>query len=92
MLPLPNSDGLHTITYIELARDLLIGHRFGLPGLDRLVAGGMKPGELVAIGARPGSGKSFLIHHIAEYNASIGIPTLTVSAEMTAEQIGRARL
>jgi replicative DNA helicase len=60
----------------------------GLPELDRVITGGAKPGDTVMIGARPGSGKSFLAHHILSFNARKGKRGLFVSVEMTAVQIG----
>jgi replicative DNA helicase len=65
-----------------------IGFEFGLIDLDNAVAGGIKPGDYAVVGARPGSGKSFLIQHVLAHNAKKGYKSLLVSAEMTAAQLG----
>lgn len=55
---------------------------FGFPQLDEAVNGGVGLGELVLLGAKPKSGKSFLTLQIARYHALIGVPSLIVSREM----------
>ena len=64
------------------------GLPMGLPALDKAISGGIKPGDLVSIGARPGSGKSFLLWHVLHHNAQLGNAGLLVSAEMPATQLG----
>lgn len=69
----------------------LTGLPYGLPDLDRMT-GGMQPGELVVIGARPSIGKTALGGTIALHNAVLGpnpAPTLFVSLEMSAKAILR---
>ncbi len=62
---------------------------FGIENIDRTV-GGILPGELMTIAARPGGGKSTEAMQIARRTAERGRPVLFVSAEMTRlELIGR---
>jgi replicative DNA helicase len=55
----------------------------GIGGLDRLLRGGLRPGQVVVIGGRPGSGKSALMQQFIQHAAAEGWPGLVVSLEMT---------
>lgn len=55
---------------------------FGFNALDEAINGGVGLGELVLLGAKPKSGKSFLTLQIATYHALMNIPALIVSREM----------
>lgn len=56
--------------------------------LDRdFLNGGMVGGQLVIIGARPGSGKSILGCQIASHLASLGIGAAVICVEMSAVQL-----
>lgn len=60
----------------------------GLGALDDAI-GGLKPGQLVIIGGRPGAGKSVLACDIARAAAIWhGVPTLLFSLEMTRAEVG----
>lgn len=52
----------------------------GLHDVDRLMSGGMRPGELIVIGARPSMGKSALSLTIARNVSALG-PVLVCSME-----------
>lgn len=65
-----------------------VAWRTGIPCFDRLMDGGMKPGELLILAARPSVGKTSLSLQIARRLASDGHPVLVLSQEMAAEQIG----
>lgn len=65
-----------------------MGLPYGIKKIDELTAGVQK-GELSIIFARPGVGKSTLLHNVAYTNAKLGKTTLYVSIEMPKEQIGR---
>lgn len=54
----------------------------GLPGLDSMLNGGLRPGGLYILAARPKVGKSSLALAIAEAMASASLPTLVLSQEM----------
>lgn len=63
------------------------GLRTGLTDLDRTI-GGMDPGQLILIGARPGVGKSALALGIALHCAvTEGRPVALFSLEMSADEI-----
>ena len=62
----------------------------GYEGLDLLLAGGFRKGNLIVIGARPGTGKTTLGLNIAErliFNSTIQDPVLFFSLEMTCNEI-----
>lgn len=59
----------------------------GIPAVDELT-GGLFPGEMTVIGARPGTGKTALTLQIAEHAAMMGHRAVFVSREMSDIQIG----
>lgn len=59
----------------------------GIPAMDE-ITGGLYPGEMTVIGARPGTGKTALSLQIAEHAASQGHRAVFVSREMSDVQIG----
>lgn len=64
----------------------------GVSELDRILSGGLVPGQVVLIGAEPGFGKSTLCLEVLASMAKRGIPALYASGEESAAQIGeRAR-
>jgi DNA repair protein RadA/Sms len=63
----------------------------GMAELDRVLGGGLIPGSVTLLGGEPGIGKSTLLLQLANHAAS-ATPTLYLSAEESAAQIGvRAR-
>jgi DNA repair protein RadA/Sms len=63
----------------------------GMEELDRVFGGGLIPGSVTLLGGEPGIGKSTLLLQLADHVAR-GNPTLYLSAEESAAQIGvRAR-
>jgi replicative DNA helicase len=72
----------------QSASDGLIGLPTGLHCLDN-ATGGLRPGELIVIGARPGAGKSALAGQIAITNAGAGTPAIFFSLEMSKSDLGR---
>lgn len=65
-----------------------IGFSVGFKDLDDAIPGGIKAGDVCVIGARPGSGKSFLVNSILSHTAKNGATCLLASLEMTAAQLG----
>lgn len=61
----------------------------GVPGLDAALAGGLDPGEMMIMAARPSHGKSAVALQIVHHWTSIGLPTLFVSEEMSALSLGK---
>lgn len=59
---------------------------WGLKDVDRMT-GGLMPGELALLGARPGMGKTSILQQVATEAAESG-PVLFVSAEMTSVALG----
>jgi replicative DNA helicase len=57
-----------------------------LPGLDELT-GGLQPGDLIILAARPSVGKTALAMQIALHVAGMGTPAFVVSAEMAGRQL-----
>jgi replicative DNA helicase len=64
----------------------LVGVPTGLIDLDHLLTG-MRKGQLITAGARPGMGKTSLVAGSGLYAAMNGTPTLIVSIEMTVEEL-----
>lgn len=64
----------------------------GLGDLDSLL-GGMRPGQLVVIGARPGTGKTALsLAMLAHVSRNCGVPSYLASVEMPAAEIAHRLL
>ena len=67
------------------------GWSTGIHGFDRLMNGGLRPGKVYVLAARPKVGKSSLAQQIAMHLASDGLPALILSQEMEAtEPVDRA--
>jgi replicative DNA helicase len=58
-----------------------------IPALDRALAGGLRPGKVYVLAARPSVGKSSLAQQIAGTLARDGHPGLFLSQEMPAEDL-----
>ena len=58
------------------------GLKTGFADLDRIIKGGLNPGELIVLGAPPKIGKSTFVLQIAAYNALQGNPALFFCLEM----------
>lgn len=72
------------------AEDGIIGIPSGIPELDKLT-GGFRPGQYVALGARPSVGKSSLALQIADHAANLGKPVAFFSLEMEARSLALIR-
>lgn len=59
------------------------------PGVTSRLGGGMAPGELIYLGARPGSGKTAWALELGRWAAQRGTSVLMISREMRAENLGR---
>lgn len=76
----------------QLERGVEPGLRTGYTDLDE-ATGGLRPGTLTVIGARPGVGKSVLAGCIADHvGTRLGLPVLFASLEMTAEELMHRRM
>lgn len=78
----------YTAEVLELAEhpELAPGLKTGLPALDAL-SGGLRPGQLWVICARPSIGKSALAHNIARAASESRVPTTIISAESTQREV-----
>lgn len=63
------------------------GWRTGIGGLDQLLSGGLRPGRMYVIAARPAVGKSSLAQFIAHTLAADGRRALFLSQEMAVEDL-----
>ena len=59
----------------------------GLPGLDRVLGGGLVPGTLVLLGGEPGIGKSTLLLQVGRGVAAIAGDVLYATGEESAGQV-----
>lgn len=65
----------------------------GLTDLDAVLGGGMKPGNMIIVGGRPGDGKSVLTLNVADHvSGRMGMPVLLCSLEMSAEEVAHRRI
>lgn len=79
-------------TPVRLAElDLGAGAPFptGIDELDRVLGGGLVPGSVTLVGGEPGIGKSTLLLQALAAMAGRGRRALLVSAEESAQQVGR---
>ena len=59
----------------------------GLADLDEMLGGGMRPGQLIIVGARPSQGKSALAVTVGLNVAQTGLPVGMFSLEMPSEEL-----
>jgi len=62
-------------------------HRTGISEIDRKLLGGMRDGDIIAVGGRPGTGKTVLLSQICQGVIRNGGTALFVSLEMTKEEL-----
>lgn len=62
-------------------------HKTGIGRLDHTLRGGLRDGQSIVIGGRPGAGKSVLMVQIAANVAKTGSGVLIVSLEMMKEEL-----
>lgn len=62
-------------------------HKTGFPRLDETLRGGLRDGQSIVIGGRPGAGKSVLMTQIGANVAQAGGGVLVVSLEMMKEEL-----
>lgn len=58
-----------------------------IPGLDRLLAGGLRDEQLVIVAARPSVGKSSLAQQLALSSGQDGVPAAFFGMEMTSREL-----
>lgn len=83
----PLAGDLLAETFDWLESDQEPGLKTGFHDVDRLI-GGMQPGNMIIVAARPGVGKSTFAMDIARHNAiRNNVPTLFVSLEMSRQEL-----
>ncbi|NOZ95424.1 MAG: DNA repair protein RadA [Acidobacteria bacterium] len=88
----PAARGARPIPVTEAARACHDRTPTGLPGVDRVLGGGLVEGALVLLAGEPGIGKSTLFLQVAGALASPGRPVVYISGEESAQQVAlRAR-
>lgn len=86
------------VRFLDRVQDQLHGEQkdyipTGFHDLDEKLDGGMRPGEVIVIAARPGMGKTALTLAILEHVAlNEGHPVALMSMEMGEEQVTRRRI
>lgn len=63
--------------------------RLGLPEMDYALAGGVEPGEMLLLCARPSHGKTAIALQVAHHLTSEGMPVAIISEEMPAKALGK---
>jgi replicative DNA helicase len=76
----------------EAAEGKQTGWRTSIPGIDWRLNGGLKPGKVIVLAARPSVGKTSLAGQIQKRVASDGTPCLMLSQEMEADEVGERSL
>lgn len=76
----------------ESAEGKKVGWRTGIHGIDSRLNGGLRPGKLYIIAARPAVGKTSLTVQIERNVAQDEHPVLLLSQEMEAEELGARNL
>ena len=76
----------------ESAEGKKVGWRTGIHGIDSRLNGGLRPGKLYIIAARPAVGKTSLTVQLLRNVAQDGHPVLLLSQEMEAEELGARNL
>lgn len=61
----------------------------GLPDVDSALGGGLEPGEMVVLAARPSHGKSAVALQVIHYTTALGVPAVMVSEEMSPLALGK---
>ena len=59
----------------------------GFRDLDRQLAGGFRPGNLIVLAGRPGTGKTSLAVNVGYQVAGSGVPVLVLSLEMPEQEL-----
>lgn len=60
--------------------------------LDKVTKGGLRPGQMIVIAGRPGTGKTAFAVSLMMQMAHIGVPSGIISLEMSAEELGMRML
>ncbi|MEL4181219.1 replicative DNA helicase [Roseateles sp. PN1] len=92
--PKPMSDVMVRVidSINEAAEGKKVGWRTGIYGIDSRLNGGLKPGKLYVLAARPAVGKTSLTIQIEKRIAQDGHPALMLSQEMEDEELGARSL
>lgn len=78
-------DAIEAAEFIR--KNPLAVHGTGLSSLDHRLSGGIRDGQMITVGGRPGTGKSILLMQLALASALRGEPALIISLEMLKAEI-----
>jgi replicative DNA helicase len=84
-------EAMEAIEEAAKAEDGIVGVRTGISWLDKIM-GGLRPGDLTILAARPAMGKTALALQIADRAASDGHPSAIASYEMSRARLMHRRI
>lgn len=80
-------------TYVDMIRKgETVQAETGIPDIDEALGGGITPGEIIVMAARPSHGKSAVALQIVHYWTACGKPCLVISEEMSHKALGKRTL
>lgn len=81
---------------IDLLQERCAGKSDAIPTgwsfMDRILRGGLRPGQVFVVAGRPGAGKTAFTLSLLSSLCSSGVPTGFVSLEMSADEVGMRML
>jgi DNA repair protein RadA/Sms len=89
--PRSPSDVVRPVPLLELGASEATERRVatGMPGVDRVLGGGLVPASVVLLAGEPGIGKSTLLLQLVSRLSTAGLACLVASGEESRDQVGR---
>lgn len=80
-------------TYVDMIRaGETVQAELGIPDIDDALGGGITPGEIIVMAARPSHGKSAVALQVVHSWTAMGKPCLVISEEMSHKALGKRTL